>query len=84
MRGFTGICLGVLLCLATVGFADERRGSPFGTDEHWQGYHTYRPERHRSWRERDLPDRFTIDKPGTREVRCEREGSRYTCKEYRC
>lgn len=71
-----GWCLGVLLCLATLGEADERRDSLFGIEEHWDGYRTYRPERPRGWYERDLPDRFTIDKPGKCEVRCERRGRR--------
>ena len=31
-----------------------------------------------------MPDRFTIDKPGKCEVRCERRGREYKCKEYRC
>ena len=34
------------------------------------------PERPRGWYEGDLPDRFTIDKPGKCEVRCERRGRR--------
>jgi hypothetical protein len=75
----------VLLSLATAGAADERRGSPFDTQEHWEGYRTYRPERPRGWRERDFPERFTIDRPGKCEVRCEYDGrGRYKCKEYRC
>ena len=37
-------------------------------------YAKNRPERHRGWRENDLPDRFTIDKPGKCEVICERGG----------
>jgi hypothetical protein len=78
------LCLGVLLCTASVGYSDDRRGSPFNTDEHEQGYRTWRPERPRGWRERDLPEQFTIDKPGKCEVRCEREGQRYKCREYRC
>jgi hypothetical protein len=76
-------CLGLLFCLATVGYPDDRRGSPFGND-HWEGYRTWRPERPRGWYERDLPDRFTIEKPGKCEVRCERVGNRYKCREYRC
>jgi hypothetical protein len=84
MRWIMAVCLTVLLCTVTVGYTDDRRGSPFSTDEHWQGYRTYRPERHRGWGERDLPDQLTIDKPGKCEVRCVREGGRYKCKEYRC
>jgi hypothetical protein len=34
MHWWIGWCLGVLLCLATLGEADERRDSPFGTEEH--------------------------------------------------
>ena len=51
----------------------------------WEGYRPYQPERPRGWYERDLPDRFTIDKPGKCEVRCEYDGrGRYKCREYRC
>jgi hypothetical protein len=67
-----------------LGYTDERRGSPFDTKDHWEGYRTYRPERPRGWRDRDLPERFTIDKPGKCEVQCVREGRNYKCKEYRC
>jgi hypothetical protein len=32
-----------------------------------------------------LPDRFTIDKPGKCELRCERRrNGEYQCREYRC
>jgi hypothetical protein len=84
MRWWLGLCLGMLLSLATVAVTDDRRGSPFRWDDHWEGYRTYRPERPRGWRDRDLPDQFTIDKPGKCEVRCERIGREYKCKEYRC
>jgi hypothetical protein len=40
MRWWVGLYLGVLLCLATVGHAADRRGSPFPADEHWEGYRT--------------------------------------------
>jgi hypothetical protein len=84
MRWWLGCCLGLLLCTASLGYTEDRRGSSFD-HEHWEGSRTYRPERPRGWRERDLPDRFTIDKPGKCEVRCESDGrGRYKCKEYRC
>ena len=83
MHWWIGVCLGLLLCLVTVGYADDRRGSPFD-NEHWEGSRTWRPERPRGWRARDLPDRFTIDKPGKCEVICERRGREYKCHEYRC
>lgn len=83
-RWWMGLCLGLVLCLATAGYTDDRRGSPFPSDEAWEGSRTWRPERHRGWREQDLPDRFTIDKPGKCEVRCERRGREYKCREYRC
>jgi hypothetical protein len=38
----------------------------------------------RRWRGQQLPDRFTIDKPGKCEVICERRGREYKCREYRC
>jgi hypothetical protein len=82
MRWWIGVCLGLLLCTATVGYADDRRGSPFPADEHWQGYRTYRPARPRALP--PLPDQFTVDRPGKCEVRCVREGRSYKCKEYRC
>jgi hypothetical protein len=31
-----------------------------------------------------MPNQFTIDKRGKCEVRCERHGREYKCKEYRC
>jgi hypothetical protein len=84
MRWWIGFCLGVLLCTGTIGFANDRHGSPFG-HEPWEGYRTYRPEHRRGWDQRDWPDRFTIDKPGKCEVRCEYDGrGRYKCREYRC
>jgi hypothetical protein len=84
MRWWMIGCLGVLLCTVSPGSADDRRGWPFSTNEHWEGYRAYRPERPRGWQEQDLPDQFTIDKPGKCEVRCVREGRSYKCKEYRC
>jgi len=83
-RWWLGCSLGVLLCTASLGCPDERRGSPFPPDEHWEGSRTWRPERDRRWRERELPDHFIIDKPGKCEVRCERSGRSYRCQEYRC
>ena len=84
MRWWIGLSLGVLLCTATAGYTDNRRGSPFPSDEHWEGYRTWKPERDRRWRGQELPDRFTIDKPGKCEVICQRIGREYKCKEYRC
>jgi hypothetical protein len=84
MHWWMGLCLGLLLSLATVGYADDRRGSPFPSDEHWEGSRTYRPERDRRGYRQPLPDRFTIDKPGKCEVICERIGREYKCREYRC
>jgi hypothetical protein len=83
-----GLCLGLLLCTATLSSPDDRRGSPFPSDEHWEGTRTYRPERDRDRRGygygQELPDRITIDRPGKCEVRCERIGREYRCREYRC
>jgi hypothetical protein len=62
MNRWFRVCL-VLLCLASVGSAADRRSSPF-PDEHWQGERTWRPERDRRWRALELPDRAIIDKPG--------------------
>jgi hypothetical protein len=84
MRWWMGLCLGLLLCGATVGSADDRRWSPFPDNEHWEGSRTWRPDRDRRWRGQEWPDRFTIDKPGKCEVICERVGPRYKCREYRC
>jgi hypothetical protein len=83
MRWWMGMCLGLLLSLAPVGSADDRRGSPFG-DDHWQGYRTWRPERDRRGYRQRMPDQFTIDKPGKCEVICQRIGREYQCREYRC
>jgi hypothetical protein len=73
-----------VLCTMNLNYADDRRGSPFPPDEHWEGNRTWRPERDRRYRGQDLPDRFTIDKPGKCEVICERVGRSYRCREYRC
>jgi hypothetical protein len=78
------LCLGLVLCTVTAGYPDDRRGSPFPADERWEGSRTWRPERDRRWRGQQLPDRFTIDKPGKCEVICERRGREYKCREYRC
>ena len=80
MRWWIGLCLGLLLCAATAGYADDRKGSP-SDNEHWDGYRTWKPDR---WRGLVFPDQFTIDKRGKCEVRCERHGREYKCKEYRC
>jgi hypothetical protein len=37
MCWWMGWCPDVLLCLATVGYADDRPGAPFPADEHWGG-----------------------------------------------
>jgi hypothetical protein len=83
-RWWSGACLGVLLGLATVSYPEDRRGSPFPDNEHWEGSRTWRPDRDRRGRGQPLPDRFTIDKPGKCEVICERIGREYKCREYRC
>jgi hypothetical protein len=81
MRSFLiAIALLLSICLAPMAATDDRRGSPFG-DEHWEGYRTWRPDRRRGL---VFPDQFTIDKRGKCEVRCERHGREYKCKEYRC
>ena len=80
MRWWFGLCLGVLLGMATVGSPDDRQNSPFDND-HWEGYRTWKPDRRRGL---TMPDQFTIDKRGKCEVRCERIGREYKCKEYRC
>jgi hypothetical protein len=69
---------------ASMSYPDNRQGSPFPADEHWEGNRTWRPERDRRWRGQLLPDRFTIDKPGKCEVQCVRDGRSDKCKEYRC
>jgi len=79
-----GLCLGVLLCMTTVVYAEDQRSSTFASDEHWEGTRTWRPDRDRRYRGQDLPDRITIDKPGKCEVICERIGREYKCREYRC
>jgi hypothetical protein len=58
-RWWVGLCLGLLVCTATMSVADDRRGSPFG-DDHWQGTRTWRPDRDRRWRGSDLPDRVIM------------------------
>jgi hypothetical protein len=73
------LLLALLLCTAPVGAPDDRRSLPFPADEHWEGYRTWRPERDRRWRGQELPDRFTVDKPGKCEVICERVGRQYRC-----
>jgi Ni/Co efflux regulator RcnB len=64
------------------GRGHEQRDSPFSS-EHWEGSRKWTPDRHQR-RRGDVPDRFTIDKPGKCEVRCVREGRSYRCTEYRC
>jgi hypothetical protein len=87
-RWWIGCCLGLLLCTLGVGHADERgrdgeqRGFPF-TSERWEGSRDWKPDRQlrRRW---PWPDHFVVDKPGKCEVRCERSGRTYRCREYRC
>jgi hypothetical protein len=61
-------------------------GAPalFPADEPGEGDRTWRPDR--DWRgyRQPLPNRFTLDKPGTGKVMCQRLGCGYTCREYRC
>jgi hypothetical protein len=64
----------LVLCTASVGSTDGRRGWPFSSDEQWEGYRKWTPDRDRRWRGQPLPDRFTVDKPGKCEVICERVG----------
>src|SRR5262249_14904754 len=80
MRWWMGVSLGVLLGITTGSYAEDRKCSPFDDDQ-WQGYRTWKPDRRRVL---VLPDQFTIDKRGKCEVRCERHGREYKCKEYRC
>ena len=82
------IALLVLLALVTAHVDerrrhDERRGFPFSSEEHWDGYRTWTPDRNfrRPW---PMPDRFTVDRPGNCEVRCVQSGREYQCREYRC
>jgi hypothetical protein len=86
MRWWIGLCVGLLLYTVSIGYTDDRRGSPFPSDERWEGLRTWRPDRDRHYPEEVLPDRITIDKLGRGkcEVRCERHGREYRCKEYRC
>ena len=67
---------------------DERRrhnelwGFPFSSEEHWDGYRTWTPDRNfrQPW---PMPDRFTVDRQGNCEVRCVRSGrGEYKCREY--
>ncbi len=58
----------------------ERQGFPF--TERFEGTRTWKPDR--DLRRQGVPDRFVIDRPGKCEVRCERVGREYRCKEYRC
>jgi hypothetical protein len=80
-------CLALMLVGLGDAHADERRRGresrdfPFSS-EHWEGWKRWTPD-HKT-RRRGLPDDFTIDKPGKCEVRCERVGRSYRCKEYRC
>jgi hypothetical protein len=62
---------------------DERRRFPF-TDERWEGSRDWTPDRELRRRWREPPERIIIDKPGKCEIRCERSGRTYRCREYRC
>ena len=84
MGWWIGVSLGLLLCTVSLSYPEDRRGSPFPADEHWQGSRPWNPERDPRWRGQDLPDRIVIEKPGKCEVRCERIGPQYKCREYRC
>jgi hypothetical protein len=81
------VVLVLLLCLLAVGHTEERsrrksrdqQGFPF--TERWEGSRNWKPDMPRgSYR----PDRLIIDRPGKCEVRCERAGREYRCREYRC
>jgi hypothetical protein len=56
MRRWTGFCLGILLCMVAMGYADDRRSSPFPADEHWEGYRTWTPDRYSRRRGLVIPD----------------------------
>jgi hypothetical protein len=40
MRWWIGLCVGLVLCTASLSYPDNRRGSPFLSDERWQGERT--------------------------------------------
>jgi hypothetical protein len=40
MRWWMGWCLGLVLCTVSMSYPDDRRGSPFPPDEHWEGNRT--------------------------------------------
>jgi hypothetical protein len=56
-------------------------GCPFSS-ERWEGVRDWKPAR-RERRGSAWPDNFVVDKPGKCEVRCERLGRTYPCREYR-
>jgi hypothetical protein len=57
----------------------DQQGFPF--TERWEGSRDWKPDVPRgSYR----PDRLIIDRPGQCEVRCERVGREYRCREHRC
>jgi hypothetical protein len=62
--------------------SDELRNFPFSS-ERWEGTRKWTPDRklRRQW---EWPDNFVVDRPGKCEVRCERSGRTYRCREYRC
>jgi hypothetical protein len=81
------LLLALLLLTLAPAYADdrrhERRGFPFSSKEHWDGNRRWTPDR-RTRQQWPWPDRFTVDKPGKCEVQCQRVGSSYKCREYRC
>ena len=75
-------CLGLLLGPVAMGYTDGQRNFPFSS-EHWEGWRRWTPDQklQRDWK---WPRNFTVDRSGKCEVRCERSGRSYRCKEYRC
>jgi hypothetical protein len=69
MRWWIGLCLGLVLCTASLSYPDDRRGSPFPEDEHWEGSRTWTPDRYSRRRGLVVPDQFTIDGVNRTKVR---------------
>jgi hypothetical protein len=82
-----GWCLAFMLVTLTGAHAEDRWRShqerDFPYTERFEGERRWDARRAmpRGW---DMPDRIVIDRPGKCEVRCERRGREYRCKEYRC